>query len=134
MNDFDPSPEIKDADPGTLKPSIANFASLEFREGVFVHSFKCMNCSLEFAVFSWWPDRHSVVNTACPECQEVTQKIHWLAQFSDSREMVLDDSSTEIFHLSPIGSQAQVQADSSVFTGMPAAKPEAGHSNSNDAN
>lgn len=125
MNDFEPSPEIKEFDPGTLTPSMETFAPLEDREGVFVHSFKCMNCSLEFSVFSWWPNRHTVVNTACPECQAITQKLHWLAQFSDSREMVLDDSSPEIFHLSPIGSQAQLQADSSVFTGLPAPATEA---------
>ena len=123
MNAFDPDPQVVGTDPGTLKPSITQFAPLELREGVFAHSFKCMNCSLEFAVFSWWPDRHTVVNTSCPECGEITQKIHWLAQFSDSREMVVDDSRTEIFHLSPIGSQAQLQADSSVFTGLPEVAP-----------
>jgi hypothetical protein len=43
-----------------------------------------MEYSLEFASFSWWPDRHTVVNTACPECHRITQKSHWIATVADS--------------------------------------------------
>lgn len=110
---------IEDVDPAELLPSITNFADLGSRQGVFVHTFKCMECSLEFAVFSWWPDRHTVVNTACPECRRVTQKSHWLAVISERADMVFDGSSPEIFDLSPVGANPRLQPDCSIFTGLP---------------
>lgn len=115
--------EITDMDPAELKPSVTNFAPLAERQGVFVHSFKCLDCSLEFSTFSWWPDRHTVVNTFCPECGRITGKHHWMAAFSERSEMVFDGSSPEIFDLSPIGGrQARLQPDGTLFTGLPAAE------------
>lgn len=108
----------RDVDPQSMAPSVKRFAPLDERQGVFAHTFKCLDCSLEFALFSWWPDRHTVTNVACPECATVTPKNHWLAVASESPTMVLDGSSMEIFDLSPVGGQAAaVQADSSAISG-----------------
>ncbi len=40
--------------------------TLQDRQGVFVHSFKCSICDLEFVVFSWRANRHRVGSTFCP--------------------------------------------------------------------
>ena len=37
--------------------------TLQDRQGVFVHSFKCSICDLEFMVFSWRANRHRVGST-----------------------------------------------------------------------
>lgn len=105
--------------PDGLRPSVSEFADASEREGVFAHTFKCMDCSLEFAIFSWWSDRHTVTNTACPECCAVTQKSHWMSVISDRREMSFDRAHPEIFDLSPVGRDARIQADCSIFTGLP---------------
>jgi ribosomal protein S27E len=105
-------------EPQSMAPSVKQYAPLNERQGVFAHSFKCLECSLEFAIFSWWPDRHTVTSVTCPECAKVTPKNHWMAVASESPTMVLDGSSMEIFDLSPIGGQAAtVQADSSAISG-----------------
>ena len=110
--------EIEEVDPASLRPSVTNFAALDQRKGVFVHSFKCLDCSLEFALFSWWPDRHMVVNTYCPECCRVTQKTHWRADISTTPGAKFRDG-PEIFDFSPMGEDPRLQADSSIFAGLP---------------
>ena len=105
-------------EPESMAPSVKQYAPLNERQGVFAHTFKCLECSLEFAIFSWWRDRHTVTSVTCPECAKVTAKNHWMAVASESPTMVLDGSSMEIFDLSPIGGQAAtVQADSSAISG-----------------
>lgn len=111
--------ETVEVDPATLTTCVKSFAPLSERQGLFIHSFKCLDCSLEFALFSWWPDRHSVVNTACPECGRVTQKSHWLARVSDNPRQAFGQG-PEIFHYSPVGPSPRLMADSSLFTGLPA--------------
>lgn len=110
--------KVVEVDPAGLLPSVSLFASLEERQGVFIHSFKCLDCSLEFALFSWWPDRHTVVNTACPECGRVTQKSHWLATVSDMPGQAFGNG-PEIFHYSPVGPDPKLMSDCSIFTGLP---------------
>ena len=110
--------EIEEVDPASLRPSVTNFAALDQRKGVFVHSFKCLDCSLEFSVFSWWPDRQTVVNTACPECCRVTQKTHWRADISTTPGAAFGEG-PEIYDYTPVGKDARLQTDSSIFTGSP---------------
>lgn len=74
--------------------------------------------SLEFAILSWWPDRHTVVNTACPECGRVTQKSHWLAIVDSAPSRVFEEG-PEIFHYSPVGPDPKLMPDCSLFTGLP---------------
>jgi hypothetical protein len=70
--------------------------TLRDRQGVFVHTFKCSLCDLEFVVFSWRADRHRVGTTFCPECGERTPMIHWRAQTSDSLDFRSDGPGLEI--------------------------------------
>ena len=105
-------------DPATVRPSIQSFASYVERQGLFIHTFQCMACSLEFAIFSWWPDRHTVVNTSCPECHRVTQKSHWMSTVASNPAQRFGEG-PEIFHYSPAGPNPQLMADSSLFTGLP---------------
>jgi len=90
---------------------------LSDREGVFAHSFKCLDCRLEWALFSWRRSRHRVGNVFCPECGRQTPMLHWRATFSTSREMVIDDGrwgeSLEIYDCIPVG-DADLMNDSSL--------------------
>lgn len=112
--------EIAEVDPATLTASVKSSAPLSKRQGLFIHSFKCQDCSLEFAIFSWWPDRHTVVNTACPECGRVTQKSHWLSTVSGMPGQAFGKG-PEIFHYSPVGPDPKLMSDCSMFTGLPLA-------------
>ena len=105
-------------DPATLQPSIQTFAPYLERQGLFIHTFKCEACSLEFAIFSWWPDRHTVVNTACPECHRITPKAHWMSTVADDPTQRFGEG-PEIYHHSPAGPEPRLMADSSLFTGLP---------------
>ena len=105
-------------DPATLQPSIQTFSPYQVRQGLFIHTFKCESCSLEFAIFSWWPDRHTVVNTSCPECHRITPKAHWMSTLSDDPAQRFGEG-PEIFHNSPVGPDPKLMADSSLFTGLP---------------
>ena len=40
--------------------------TLQTRQGVFVHAFKCSICDLEFMVFSWRANRHRTLLRAHP--------------------------------------------------------------------
>ncbi len=75
--------------------------TLQDRQGVFVHSFKCSICDVEFVVFSWRADRHRVGSTFCPECGTRTPMIHWRAQTSDSLEFRSDGYGLEIHQMCP---------------------------------
>jgi hypothetical protein len=75
--------------------------TLQDRQGVFVHSFKCSICDLEFVVFSWRADRHRVGVTFCPECGERTPMLHWRAQASDSLDFQTDGTGLEIYQMCP---------------------------------
>ena len=107
----------EDLDPNELSTSIAP-AAYRPREGLFIHTFQCMACSLEFATFSWWPDRHTVINTACPECQRITQKSHWMATVSDTPGLTFGQG-PEIHQWSPVGPDPKLMSDCSLFTGLP---------------
>lgn len=113
---------IEDVDPASLQPSIQSFAPFSERQGLFIHTFRCMACSLEFAIFSWWPDRHTVVNTACPECHRITQKSHFMSTVSDTPGQAFGQG-PEIYHYSPVGPDPAVMLDSSLFTGLPEEDP-----------
>ena len=76
--------------------------TLQQRQGVWVHSFKCSVCDLEFVLFSWLPDRHRVGRTFCPECGQQTPMMHWLGQASDSPAFQSQGPGTEIFQMSPL--------------------------------
>jgi hypothetical protein len=96
-------------------PSLDGPIMLADREGVFAHSFKCLECRLEWALFSWRRDRHRVGEVFCPECGRQTPMLHYRATLSSSRAMVLDDTrlgdSLEIFHCVPVG-DADLMSDS----------------------
>ena len=109
---------LEEIDPATLQSSIKSFAPYQERQGLFIHTFKCEVCSLEFAIFSWWPDRHTVVNTACPECHRITPKAHWMSTVADDPAQSFGEG-PEIFHHSPSGPDPKLMADSSLFTGLP---------------
>jgi len=115
---------LEEIDPATVTPSVQSSAPYWRRQGLFIHTFKCEACSLEFAIFSWWPDRHTVVSTACPECQRVTRKAHFMSTVSDNRVQRFGEG-PEIFHYSPVGPDPRLMADSSLFTGLPEDEPGA---------
>jgi hypothetical protein len=71
--------------------------TLQGRPGVFVHSFKCSICDLEFMVLSWRADRHRVGSTFCPECGTPTPMLHWRAQSSESLDFSSGDPGLEIY-------------------------------------
>ena len=75
--------------------------TLQDRQGVFVHSFKCSICDLEFVVFSWRANRHQVGSTFCPECGKRTPMIHWRAQTSDSPDFSPEGPGLEICRMFP---------------------------------
>ena len=91
-----------------LVPHPAGPVTLDDREGVFAHSFKCGACQLEYVLLSWKRSRHRADNTYCPECGEVTEKMHWRACLSESRDFVTDGTNVEIFDLIPVGSDAEL--------------------------
>lgn len=113
---------LEEMDPATLQPSIESFAPYLERQGLFIHTFKCDACSLEFAIFSWWPDRHTVVNTACPECTRITQKSHWMSTVSAMPGQAFGQG-PEIYHYSPVGPDPKLMSDCSLFTGLPEEDP-----------
>lgn len=87
--------------------------TLQDRQGVFAHSFKCSICDLEFVVFSWRADRHRVGSTFCPECGIRTPMIHWRAQTSQSLEFCSDGPGREIYQMFS-SSDAPLMVDSVV--------------------
>jgi len=91
-----------------LVPHPAGPVTLDDREGVFAHSFKCHACQLEFVLLSWKRSRHRADNTHCPECGEVTEKVHWRACLSESRDLVTDGTNVEIFNVIPVGDDAEL--------------------------
>ena len=94
--------------PNDVTPHPAGPVTLDDREGVFAHSFKCGACQLEFALLSWVRDRHTAGNTCCPECGQITPKIYWRATLSEHRDFIDDGSSPEIFNVIPLGSDARL--------------------------
>ena len=113
---------LEEVDPATLQPSIQSFAPYQERQGLFIHTFKCEACSLEFAIFSWWPDRHTVVNTACPECLRITRKAHWMSTVADEPTQNFGER-PEIFNYSPAGPDPRLMPDCSLFSGLPEEDP-----------
>lgn len=81
------------------EPDLVGPVMLEDREGVFIHTFKCRICRLEFMVFSWLADRHRVGTTFCPECGQRTPMLHKRATVNECPGFTLDGQ-TEIFGLS----------------------------------
>jgi len=73
--------------------------TLQDRQGVFAHAFKCSICDLEFVVFSWRASRHRVGSTFCPECGRTTPMIHWRTQTSQSLEFCSDGPEREIYQM-----------------------------------
>ena len=73
--------------------------TLQDRQGVFAHSFKCSICDLEFVVFSWRANRHRVGSTFCPECGKQTPMLHWRTQTSESLDFSSDGPGREIYQM-----------------------------------
>jgi len=73
--------------------------TLQDRQGVFAHCFKCSICDLEFVVFSWRASRHRVGSTFCPECGRPTPMIHWRTQTSPSLEFSSEGPGQEIYQM-----------------------------------
>ena len=95
-------------DPNHLSPHPEGPVTLGDREGVFAQSFKCGDCQLEFVLLSWVSERHDAYNTYCPECGQITPKVHWRAKLSEHRDFVDDGSSIEIFNVIPLGRNARL--------------------------
>lgn len=90
--------------------------TLKDRQGVFVHSFKCSICDLEFTVFSWRANRHRVGSTFCPECGTQTPMLHWRAQTSENVGFSSDGPGREIYQMfspsdAPLMSDSVIPAD-----------------------
>jgi hypothetical protein len=90
--------------------------TLQHRQGVFVHSFKCSICDLEFMVFSWRANRHRVGSTFCPECGRATPMIHWRTQTSTRLDFSSDGPGREIYQMfshadAPLMDDSVVPAD-----------------------
>jgi len=49
---------------------------LEDREGIFEHKFKCLNCLLEFKLYSYFEFKHKIDNVYCPECGKQGNFLH----------------------------------------------------------
>jgi DNA-directed RNA polymerase subunit RPC12/RpoP len=78
------------------------------REGVFVHSLKCVHCGLHFMTFSWQENRHNVGKVRCPECGDRKKLVHWLATVSREE---MEAGGTEIHDLFPYpGSDPQTDS------------------------
>ena len=82
------------------EPDLEGPVMLADRTGVYVHSFKCRACRLEFQVFSWVDDRHSSALVFCPECATSGRKLHWISTINES-PMFMAGSGREIFRLNP---------------------------------
>ena len=89
------------AETAAMARKIPGPVTLADREGVFVHSFKCSVCDLEFALFSGRANRHVVGRTCCPECGVPTPMLHWRGQTSWSVEFDGDPLGAEIYQLCP---------------------------------
>lgn len=115
------APEVEqgsvDMESVALCPSPSPSWHGEIRQGVFIHSFKCQECTLEFALFSWWLDRHKVGNTACPECHRVTPKVHWVSVLANDPGQRFGKG-PEIYEHSPLGPDPRLMRDSSVLAGL----------------
>jgi hypothetical protein len=90
--------------------------TLQDRQGVFVHSVKCLICDLEFMVFSWRANRHRVGSTFCPECGKPTPMIHWRTQTSQSLDFCSGGPGREIYQMfsqadAPVMNDSVVPAD-----------------------
>jgi DNA-directed RNA polymerase subunit RPC12/RpoP len=69
------------------KPIVEGPVTDKDREGVYVHSFKCLRCALHFMVFSWRADRHTIRTVICPECGQREGLFgHWRATLSERKE------------------------------------------------
>jgi hypothetical protein len=89
--------------------------TLQDRQGVFAHSFKCSICDLEFVVFSWRANRHVVGTTFCPECGVLTPMLHWRVQTSQSLEFCSDGPGREIYQMfSPAGCRLDARLGASL--------------------
>lgn len=70
-----------------VKKSLPIGVSLDEREGVFEHSFKCLTCGLHFSLFSWKYKRDYAI---CPECgHRVGELCHTVKVLSTSKAFVL---------------------------------------------
>jgi hypothetical protein len=90
---------ISAADVARMPVKAPGPVTLQDRQGVFAHSFKCSICDLEFVIFSWRADRHRVGSTFCPECGKRTPMIHWRTQTSESLEFCSDGPGREIYQM-----------------------------------
>jgi hypothetical protein len=76
--------------------------SLDQREGVYVHSFKCHACSLHWMAFSWLAEFGRQGTIACPECGYGTTYLHWGATLTESPEFrYFTRTLTEIYKVHP---------------------------------
>jgi DNA-directed RNA polymerase subunit RPC12/RpoP len=83
-------------------PLLGTGVPIEEREGVYVHSFKCLACSLHFMTFSWLADAHRAGTIACPECGQRSRFIHWRATLNESPDFKYPtETLTEIYNMHP---------------------------------
>ncbi len=95
-----PHPEMAEVQIADLQWGHPVVVPLSEREGVYVHSWKCLTCSLEFMTFSWQANRHRVGTIACPECGNRAPMFHCRAVVNESPTFSLDGPQ-EIFRLWP---------------------------------
>jgi DNA-directed RNA polymerase subunit RPC12/RpoP len=80
-------------------PGIPGTVGLDAREGVFAHSFKCLECGLHFVLFSWAERRLNPDTIACPECGRGGRFMHRVTVLS--RERRFGAAETEIYQVWP---------------------------------
>jgi DNA-directed RNA polymerase subunit RPC12/RpoP len=83
-------------------PLVETGVPLERREGVYVHSFKCLVCSLHVMTFSWLADAHRAGTIACPECGQRARFMHWRATLTENPDFQYStETLTEIYTVHP---------------------------------
>ncbi len=91
--------------------------TVERREGVFVHVYRCRVCQVKWAVFSWLadPPELRVGAITCPWCHQPTPAVHERTTVSESREFRLDDPTREVIGLvGSLARDAELMEDSQV--------------------
>jgi hypothetical protein len=108
---------LQTIDPATLEINIEREVGLPQRTGVYCHSWKCQECSLEYLTFSWVADRHTARSTYCPECGLRGAKTHWVSTISEDASFDGSGSGREIYSFVPFPDA--VFMDDSEFLSVP---------------
>ena len=92
---------LEKVDPASLPmPNFIGPVMLADRTGVYVHSFKCRVCRLEFQLSSWVDDRHTAQSVWCPECgHRGGRKLHHIVTVNERSTFTAGPG--EIYQINP---------------------------------